>query len=135
MITKAIVEEVGRDGYHLRVRIPIFHKIENAPGSTPFKELPMALINYSPGCKPNYSPGDIVYVGFENDQYSEPVIIGSLLNDSYENMNGSILTDSINDVSIDDILTNNVYEQNIEIDLTNEEYDNLLLALEGVNIV
>ena len=83
MITKAIIEQITDDGYHFRVRIPILHKIEDAPGATPFKELPIALMCYAPGCKPNLSVGDVVYVGFENNQYSEPVILGMLFNENY----------------------------------------------------
>lgn len=36
-----------------------------------------------------------MYVGFENNQYSEPVIIGMLLNDSYKGSSASIIADSI----------------------------------------
>ncbi len=96
MITKAIIEQIYSDGYHYRVRIPILHKIENAPGATPFNELPIALVCFAPGCKPNLDVGDVVYVGFENNQYSEPVILGMLLNDSYKESSASIIADSIN---------------------------------------
>ena len=99
MITKAIIEQIEDDGYHYRVRIPVLHKIENAPGSTPFKELPIALVCYAPGCRPNLNVGDVVYVGFENNQYSDPVILGMLLNDTYKNSSASIIADSI-DASI-----------------------------------
>lgn len=126
MITKAIIEEMMADGYHVRVRIPILHKIENAPGATPFKELPLALVNYAPGCKPNFSAGDVVYVGFENNQYSEPVVLGALLNDSYMTMSGSILADAIQSSTGDDFFSSAISENLIEADLTNEEYSKLL---------
>lgn len=95
MITKAIIEQITDDGYHFRVRIPILHKIENAPGATPFNELPLALMCYAPGCKPNLNVGDVVYVGFENNQYSEPVILGMLFNENYMESSASIRADSI----------------------------------------
>lgn len=95
MITKAIIETIEPDGYHFKVRIPVLHKIADVPGSTPKKELPKALVNYPPGVRPNFSVGDVVYVAFENNQYSEPVIIGALLNDSYTDKSSSIRADSL----------------------------------------
>ena len=95
MITKAIIESIESDGYHFKVRIPILHKIENAPGATPYKELPIAAVSFAPGCRPNLNVGDVVYVAFENDQYSSPVIIGMLLNDSYVNSSASIIADTL----------------------------------------
>lgn len=100
MITKAKVEQISPDGYHVKVRIPTLHKIEGAPGATPFEELPYALVCYAPGCKPNLTVGDIVYVGFENNQISEPVILGMLLNNTFTNSSTTINADSLN-VNID----------------------------------
>lgn len=96
MITKAKVEQISPDGYHVKVRIPTLHKIEGAPGATPFEELPYALVCYAPGCKPNLTVGDIVYVGFENNQISEPVILGMLLNNTFTNSSTTINADSLN---------------------------------------
>ena len=100
MITKAIIENLGQDEYHFQVRIPIFHKIANAPGATPSKELPIASVCFAPGCKPNLTPGDVVYVAFENNQYSSPVIIGMLLNSNYVGSSASLIADSL-EASVD----------------------------------
>ena len=138
MITKAIIEEMMTDGYHARIRIPTFHKINNVPGSTPFGELPKALINYAPGCKPNFSVGDVVYVAFENNQISEPVIIGALFKGEMD-ISCSLLTDSVvyaDDGSSRDV-TNGQENSNVirntvinnYTDLTDEEYYSLLARL------
>lgn len=116
MITKAIIEQITDDGYHFRVRIPILHKIEDAPGATPFKELPIALMCYAPGCKPNLSVGDVVYVGFENNQYSEPVILGMLFNENYIESSASIRADSI-DASV-----------NVNLPSTNVNFGNISIS-------
>ena len=140
MITKAIIEKVENDGYHYKVRIPILHKIADAPGSTPFKELPIALVCYAPGCKPNLNVGDVVYVGFENNQYSEPVILGMLLNDSYKESSASIRADSIqasvnvnlpnSNVNFGNITLSDIVDNTINTGtaggLTREEYKLLL---------
>lgn len=138
MITKAIIEEMMMDGYHARIRIPVFHKIKNVPGATPFSELPLALINYAPGCKPNFSVGDVVYVAFENNQASEPVIIGALFKGEMD-ISCSLLADSVvyakhnnsNDITNNQENSNiiNNTEVNNYTDLTDEEYYSLLAKL------
>jgi len=106
MITKAIIEKIESDGYHVKVRIPVLHKIDGAPGATAFEDLPTALICFTPGCKPNLSVGDIVYVGFENNQMSEPVVLGVLLNNNSINSSASINADSLN-VNVNAVLPQN----------------------------
>lgn len=143
MITKAIIEEMMYDGYRARIRIPIFHKIKDVPGSTPFNELPKALINYAPGCKPNFSVGDVVYVAFENNQASEPVIIGALFKGEVD-ISCSLFTDSVVyvDNEVPSTVVNNQGESstsisnynttiNNDIDLSDEEYLSLLVKLES----
>ena len=100
MITKAIIESIESDGFHFKVRIPVLNKIEGVVGATPFNELPIALANCPPGINPNYSVGDVVFVGFEDNQYSQPVILGNLYNESYANRSSSVQSDSLN-VSLD----------------------------------
>lgn len=78
MITKAIIEEILDNGYHARVRIPIYHKSADSPYGTPRSQLPIASICCEPGSIPSLKVGDIVFVGFEEDITSQPVIIGML---------------------------------------------------------
>lgn len=95
MITKAMIENVEPDGYHFRVRIPVFHKISGVPGSTPYEELPIAPCCVPPGLVPNYSAGDVVWVAFSDNQYSEPVIMGSLYNESSDELTSSLNTNVV----------------------------------------
>lgn len=149
MIQKAIIESVESDGYHFKVRIPAMHKIAGVPGATSYEELPLALVCFAPGCKPNLSVGDVVYVGFENGQYSEPVILGMLLNDSSVESTASIQADSFNvshnaelpstgvklgDLSLNDILLNinnisNSSSSGGDGDLTVEELEKILAKI------
>ena len=78
MITKAIIEEILDNGYHARVRIPIYHKAANSPSCTPFNQLPIASICCEPGSMPALKKGDIVFVAFQEDLVSQPVIVGML---------------------------------------------------------
>ena len=81
MVTKAIIAEII-DRTQARVRIPIFDKAEGTSFATPNNELAIAPICSLAGSSPNYKVGDVVFVAFEYDVFSNPVIIGSLLTDS-----------------------------------------------------
>ena len=107
MITKAIIESVESDGYHFKVRIPVYHKIAGVPGSTPYEELPDASCCVPPGIKPNYSIGDVVWITFENNQYSDPVIMGMLYNDKMMESTSTVKADSLT-VEIDAHLPNTI---------------------------
>lgn len=74
---KAIIESIESD-YLYKVRIPIYHKIENTIGATPTRELPTAPVCTMPGVYPHYQIGDIVWVDFENGEIGYPVILGLL---------------------------------------------------------
>lgn len=78
MLTKAIIEEISEGGYSARVRIPIYNKLATDVDATRTSDLPIAYYCCPPGMKPNYSVGDIVYVEFELDEESSPVILGAL---------------------------------------------------------
>ena len=75
---KAFIESIENNGYLYRVRIPVYHKIQNTPGATPFESLPLAPVCTIPGVKPFYQLGDVVWVDFENNEIGNPVIIGLL---------------------------------------------------------
>ena len=78
MITKAIVEEILTPS-QIRVRIPTLNAVQGAKQSTPTDELSIATICTLPNAKNLVSTGDIVYVGFEDNDLSKPVILGHLL--------------------------------------------------------
>ena len=78
MILKAIIESTNLDNQY-RIRIPKYHQIDGVSTATPINQLPFASVCYQPGIIPNYSIGDVVYIDFENDDLSQPIILGKLL--------------------------------------------------------
>lgn len=82
MITKAIIvgkSDIEGEENKYRVRIPIIHGVEGSPQCTPDNLLPTASICGIPGFTNTVRDGDIVFVVFENDELSNPVIMGQLI--------------------------------------------------------
>lgn len=77
MLTKAIVDKVI-DTNAIRVRIPVFNKASYNVNATPSEELYVATVCTLPNCEIPFQVGDVVIVGFEDNQASKPVIIGYL---------------------------------------------------------
>ena len=77
MITKGIIESVINP-FQVRVRIPLLNGIEGSSSSTPSKDLPIATINCLPGVSPLLQAGDIVFVGFDSNDESKPIMLGFL---------------------------------------------------------
>lgn len=94
MITKATIEE-KIDKYRFRVRVPIYNKQKGVVFSTPTEELDIALVCTLPGCNVNYQVGDVVYVGFDNSQEYEPVILGLLYREKDTGTLMSITAESV----------------------------------------
>lgn len=95
MITKAIIESNQVDNQY-KIRIPKYHKLQGIATSTTTDQLPFATVCYIPGIVPVYSIGDIVYVDFENDDLSFPIILGKLLcNDNEDKTLSNIKANSL----------------------------------------
>lgn len=77
MLTKGIVEQLI-DKYTAKVRLPIYDGAEGSKNATSKDDLTEATICSLPNISSTISVGDIVYVGFENDDISMPVILGHL---------------------------------------------------------
>ena len=77
MITKAIIEEKINQ-YQYKVRIPIFDRMDESPDHTDFKDLAIATVSIPRGINNNIQVGDIVFVGFEDNNSSQPIILGHL---------------------------------------------------------
>ena len=75
MITRAIIEELV-DQYHYRVRIPIFDRSEESAIYTQFNDLSIATCASTKGINNSLKVGDVVFVGFEDNSSSHPVILG-----------------------------------------------------------
>lgn len=124
MILKAIVESYPDENSRVRIRIPKFHKLKNVATSTPTKDLPFATTCSLPGIKPVYIPNDIVFVDFENDDTSKPVIVGKL---NFKNDT----TDSISDITAGTLKVNSNTTLSDETVVGSINYTELNYAVNG----
>lgn len=95
MITKGIIEEI-LSPYSARVRLPIFDSIKDAQNSVSTGNLRVASICSLPNCTNLLGVGDIVFVGFEDDDLGKPVILGNLVKEQPSTANPSINSYSLN---------------------------------------
>ena len=95
MITKGIIEEI-LSPYSARVRLPIFDSIKDAQNSVSTGNLRVASICSLPNCTNLLGIGDIVFVGFEDDDLGKPVILGNLVKEQPSTANPSINSYSLN---------------------------------------
>lgn len=95
MLTKGYIQAV-LSPHSVRVRLPIFNKVENVQGATPVEELSTAPICTLPHFIQNPQIGDIVFVDFEEDQYSHPVVLGYL---SIENNKPNFVSATLEDLT------------------------------------
>lgn len=73
MVVKGIVKEVQLENKRLVVRIPLF---EPAGINKPI--LLTCPICYQPGNLDGYLVDDVVYIGFENNNFNNPIVLGKL---------------------------------------------------------
>ena len=77
MIQKGIIESII-SLYEYKVRIPRYDKVLTTPGAVKTSDLSSAVVCSYPGTKVAFQEGDIVLVGFENDELNKPIILGLL---------------------------------------------------------
>ena len=77
MIYKAIIEEII-DEYTVRVRVPLIHRTVDSHEHTATEDLPIAVTCTLPNTYISMQKGDIVIVGFENNDLSKPIVLGYL---------------------------------------------------------
>ena len=95
MITRAIIEEKITE-YSYRVRIPIFDRVKADPSSVPTNFLNIAVASFPKGVLKNLQVGDIVFVGFENNDAGSPVILGHLYRESLNSLDTFIESTTLN---------------------------------------
>ncbi|WP_300924709.1 hypothetical protein [uncultured Clostridium sp.] len=76
MITKGIVEEIV--DYKAKVRLPIYDDVPDSKIGTKINNLSSATICSICNIQYPVSVGDIVYVGFEDNDNNKPIILGHL---------------------------------------------------------
>ena len=96
MITKGIVEEVLTN-YSIKVRLPILDSIEGTRDATPTSDLSEAIVCVAPNSEINFTVGDIVIVGFEDNDDSKPIILGFL---SKESGNTSSISNNLSKLNV-----------------------------------
>lgn len=85
MLTRAIVEKVINE-YTYKVRIPMFDRIQGDAEYTDYNSLREAVACVPKGINNSIKEGDIVFIIFENNGMTEPVIIGQLYREAVVNI-------------------------------------------------
>ena len=94
MVTKGIVLELVNT-YQAKVRMPIFNGVETSKDGTPDNRLSIATICTLPNCNNSVQPGDIVFVAFEDNDISKPIIIGHLYKEKANNTTADIILNTL----------------------------------------
>lgn len=142
MITKALI--MSRFENKFMVRIPLFESSGNL-----HEVIIPATLCYTPGNLDAYKDGDVVYVGFENNEISNPVILGKLytgpeqaaqtytFNDSLKTVSSAELPKktSIGEFSPEEVYATFKSRQIFEDRITElEQKMNVLLGIVGQNV-
>lgn len=104
MVTKGIIEEL--QGYKALVRLPVYDDIYGSRYGTKKENLPSATYCSVANIQTPLSIGDVVYVAFEDNDMSKPVIIGHLYRKAGQNAEvglqlSTLSTDSTTKLSTD----------------------------------
>lgn len=114
MIQKAIVESII-DDYSVKIRIPKYDKTYVDGFS--YNDLSTGTICTIPGSNIMYSVGDVILVGFENDEIGKPVVLGLLYTDKESDSTIKInsMSDALEKVeNVLDNINNTVYYTHIK---------------------
>ena len=75
---KTIVEKL-LDRYTIKVRMPILNRMKQNSNSILSDDLNEAVVSVPPNFDPNINVGDVVFVGFEDNDVSYPVVLGYMM--------------------------------------------------------
>lgn len=78
MITRAYITEV-LSASKVRVRIPLYDRMPQSSSATANENLSIATICSPPNVIYNPNVGDVVFVGFEDNDMGMPVVLGYLV--------------------------------------------------------
>lgn len=98
MITKGIVEEVITQ-YKIKVRAPMLDRIDMVGLSTSAENLNIATICSLPNLDMNIKVGDVVFIGFEDNDYSKPIVLGTLYRSAASDTYCDLILNSLNIVT------------------------------------
>lgn len=116
MIVRGFVEAIV-DDTHVKVRVPKVNKMEGAVGATPTAELAIGVVCTPPGYSPRLRRGDVVIIGYENDDESSPVVLGLLFtlnNDTTANVKVDSLKVKVDTDLSENTTIGNVSKENIQ---------------------
>ena len=116
MIVRGFVEAIV-DDTHVKVRVPKVNKMEGAVGATPTAELAIGVVCTPPGYSPRLRRGDVVIIGYENDDESSPVVLGLLFtlnNDTTANVKVDSLKVKVDTNLSENTTIGNVSKENIQ---------------------
>lgn len=130
MITRGIVVDKEKGGTKFKVRIPILDGIEGNRGATANEDLSLASSICFSGIRVNYEIGDIVVIGFEDNNIGIPIILGHL--NLVDREMPSRVTGNFMDLESNALSVNcNVSGTNSEVNLLN--INNNELSIGGIN--
>lgn len=121
MITKGIIQEII-DPYNIKLRLPTLDGADYSSEGISDEYLSTAIVCLPPKIKYNFEVGDVVIVGFEDDDLGKPIIIGCLFKQDGNTSNIDIQAQSL--YSTNTTLGKNTYIGNVKPDE--------IKALEGI---
>lgn len=97
MITKAIISEVI-DNYSVKVRVPRYDGVSFENTAVSNEDLSVAYMCTLPNMRINPIVGDVVFIEYEDNDQSKPIIVGYLFR---ENMGDTVCSIIANSLTID----------------------------------
>lgn len=128
MVTKGIIEKIV-DTYTAKVRLPLYDGVPIGTISVPTDDLSDATTCTIAGAQPNLQVGDVVFVGFEDNDRGKPVILGCLYSPESSNSKADLSLNSL------EVLINASLPEETNIgSVTSDEIKNLLYSKDNIQV-